>query len=65
MKSAIMINIRQYGNATLPTPPAPPHDGIILFIPRQDFVGWSGVGPIALLIENILGIQLNGLENKN
>jgi hypothetical protein len=24
---------------------------------RQDFVGWSGLGPIALVLENILGLQ--------
>ncbi len=34
------------------------------FFSRQDFVGWSGLGPIALFIENILGITVNGLENK-
>ncbi len=34
------------------------------FLSRQDFVGWSGLGPIAMLIENILGVELNGAENK-
>ena len=29
---------------------------------RQDFVGWTGLGPIALLIENILGIQVDGAK---
>jgi hypothetical protein len=29
---------------------------------RPDFVGWSGLGPIALLIEQILGIELNAAE---
>ncbi len=29
------------------------------FYSRQDFVGWSGLGPIALLIENVIGIELN------
>ena len=24
---------------------------------RQDFVGWSGLGPIALMLENIIGLQ--------
>jgi hypothetical protein len=28
------------------------------FYSRQDFVGWSGLGPIAMLIENIIGIQM-------
>ena len=27
---------------------------------RQNFCGWSGVGPIALLIENVLGIEVRG-----
>jgi glycogen debranching enzyme len=31
---------------------------------RPDFVGWSGCGPIQLLIENILGFVSNGSENK-
>jgi len=26
---------------------------------KPDFVGWSGIGPIAMLIENILGIDLD------
>lgn len=34
------------------------------FYSRQDFVGWSGLGPISLLIENVLGIDVNGRENK-
>lgn len=33
------------------------------FYSRQDFVGWTGLGPIAMLIENKLGLKLNGLEN--
>ncbi|MFO7446857.1 MAG: trehalase family glycosidase [Ignavibacteriaceae bacterium] len=33
------------------------------FYSRQDFVGWSGLGPTAMLIENIIGLKLNGLEN--
>ncbi len=31
---------------------------------RPDFVGWSGVQPIATLIETIIGIQLNAPENR-
>lgn len=27
---------------------------------KRDFVGWSGCGPIALLIENVLGLQTDG-----
>ncbi|MDH8702402.1 hypothetical protein M2138_001766 [Dysgonomonadaceae bacterium PH5-43] len=29
---------------------------------RKDFVGWTGVGPISLLIENILGFRMNGAD---
>lgn len=32
--------------------------------PKPDFVGWSGLGPIELLIEDLLGIQANGLEKR-
>jgi len=31
---------------------------------KPDFVGWTGIGPIALLIENILGFRVNAYENK-
>jgi hypothetical protein len=31
---------------------------------RGNFVGWSGLGPVAILIENIIGLKINGLENK-
>ncbi|MDL2222582.1 hypothetical protein LJB98_00605 [Bacteroidales bacterium OttesenSCG-928-M11] len=27
---------------------------------RKDFVGWTGLGPISVLIENILGFRMNG-----
>lgn len=30
---------------------------------RPDFVGWSGCGPIQLLIENIIGLRPNALNN--
>lgn len=30
---------------------------------RQNFVGWSGLGPIAMLIENVLGFELHGTTN--
>jgi hypothetical protein len=32
-------------------------------IAKKDFVGWTGLGPISLLIENVLGIQLDALNN--
>lgn len=30
---------------------------------RPEFVGWSGNGPITLLIENIIGLRANGANN--
>ena len=41
--------------------PATRWDGI--FYSRQDFVGWSGLGPSALLIENVLGLTIDGANN--
>jgi hypothetical protein len=29
---------------------------------RRDFVGWTGLGPISILIENILGFRANGVN---
>ena len=26
---------------------------------KPDFVGWTGLGPIAMLIENVIGLHLN------
>ncbi len=34
------------------------------FYGRQDFVGWSGLGPIAMLIESILGFELDVPANR-
>lgn len=31
---------------------------------KKDFTGWTGVGPIALLIESVIGIHLDAQENK-
>jgi glycogen debranching enzyme len=31
---------------------------------RGDFVGWTGLGPIALLIENVLGFRPDGVRNQ-
>jgi len=31
---------------------------------RKDFVGWTGLVPIAVLIEFVFGIQINAAENK-
>jgi glycogen debranching enzyme len=42
--------------------PATRWDGT--FYARQDFVGWSGLGPIAMLIEQVLGIEILGCENR-
>ena len=30
---------------------------------REDFVGWSGIPPITMLIENIIGLNFNAEEN--
>ncbi len=30
----------------------------------KDFVGWTGIGPIALLIENILGLHCDGVNRR-
>jgi len=32
--------------------------------PRADFVGWTGCGPIAMLIENILGFDAQGAKRE-
>ncbi|MBI2846123.1 MAG: glycoside hydrolase, partial [Chloroflexi bacterium] len=32
-------------------------------IAKPDFVGWSGLGPIALLVETILGLHLDAPQN--
>ena len=34
------------------------------YLVRQDFVGWSGLGPVALLLENIIGLQPVAPEDK-
>ncbi len=31
---------------------------------RGDFVGWTGLGPITLLIENVLGFRPDGVRNR-
>jgi glycogen debranching enzyme len=31
---------------------------------RGDFVGWTGLGPISLLIENVLGFRADGAHNR-
>ena len=31
---------------------------------RNDFVGWGGIAPITLLIENIIGMEFNAPENR-
>lgn len=35
-----------------------------VFLVRQDFVGWTGLGPIAMLYENIIGLELHGAERR-
>ena len=31
---------------------------------RQNFAGWTGIGPIALMIEQLVGLDIKGAENK-
>lgn len=38
------------------------HDYSEDYFCRKDFVGWTGLGPISLLIENILGFRMNGAD---
>ena len=44
-----------------------PGGGVYNSIPstvKQDFVGWGGIGPIALLIENVIGIQPDAIDKE-
>lgn len=41
--------------------PALSEDGVLV---RSDFVGWTGLGPIAMLIENILGFGFDARNNR-
>lgn len=34
-----------------------------IYLCQSDFVGWTGLGPISMLIENIIGIRVNAPEN--
>ncbi|MCQ2388556.1 MAG: hypothetical protein MJ138_02465 [Kiritimatiellae bacterium] len=31
---------------------------------RRDFVGWGGLGPFVMLVEDVLGVDVNALENR-
>jgi glycogen debranching enzyme len=42
-----------------PEKPLPGLDAYFRRWVKPDFVGWSGLGPIAMLIENIFGIEIN------
>lgn len=33
------------------------------YLARPNFVGWSGIAPIALLLEHILGVEYNAINN--
>ena len=41
-----------------------PEDAAPGFMARRDFVGWTGLPPIAILIEYIFGIRANAADNK-
>lgn len=34
------------------------------YLSRQDFVGWTGLGPVALLLENVIGLQPSAPDDK-
>lgn len=34
------------------------------YLSRQDFVGWTGLGPIALLLETVVGLEVDGANNR-
>jgi hypothetical protein len=34
------------------------------FVSRQDFVGWSGLGPIAMLVEQVIGVDVRADEQR-
>lgn len=42
-----------------PERPAPATRWDNTFYTRQDFVGWTGLGPIAMLIEDVIGLDLD------
>lgn len=31
---------------------------------RRDFVGWTGIGPIAMLVENVIGLQADAVNRR-
>ena len=35
-----------------------------LFLCKPDFAGWTALGPISMMIENVIGIDCNALENE-
>ena len=49
--------------AYAPNAPQPATDKVGEFS-RQDFVGWGGLGPLVMLVENVIGIDMNGLEGR-
>lgn len=52
--------VRQIWELYAPDHSAPGTRWDALLLPRQKFCGWSGVGPVALLIENVLGFDADG-----
>ncbi len=55
--------IRQIWEAYSPDHEAPATRWDAKLLVRQKFCGWSGVGPVALLIENVLGIEIDAPSN--
>lgn len=55
--------IRQIWEAYAPDYPAPATRWDAKLLVRQKFCGWSGLGPVALLIENVLGFDVDAPAN--
>jgi len=46
-----------------PESPAPATDKVGEYA-RKDFVGWGGLGPLVMLVEDVIGLDLNALEDR-
>lgn len=55
--------IRQIWEAYSPDDPAPATRWDARLLVRQKFCGWSGLGPVALLIEEVLGFDVDAPSN--
>jgi len=46
-----------------PEAPAPSTDKVGRHV-RKDFVGWGGLGPLVMLVEDVLGLDVNALDGR-